>query len=70
MNYLGMARRMYNSEYYAQSGESSTSGTLILPIRWMAPESYSDSTWNEKSDMWMFGVLLWGLASFECIFDD
>jgi hypothetical protein len=38
-----------------------TAGTLVLPMRWMAPESYSDGTWDLQSDMWMAGVLLWGL---------
>ena len=56
----GMARRMYNSEYYSAKGISTTSGSLALPIRWMAPESYSDGTWDLRSDVWMFGVLLWG----------
>lgn len=58
---FGMAKRSYNSEYYVQSGQSSTEGSLILPIRWMAPESYFDATWDLKSDVWMFGVLMWGL---------
>ena len=30
---FGMARRMYNSEYYLQSGSSTTEGSLVLPIR-------------------------------------
>jgi serine/threonine protein kinase len=59
---FGMARRTYRSEYYSTSERSSlTSGTLVLPMRWMAPESYFDGTWDLKSDVWMFGVLLWGL---------
>jgi serine/threonine protein kinase len=57
----GMARRAYRSEYYAATGSSLTSGSLVLPLRWMAPESYFDGTWDLKSDVWMFGVLIWGL---------
>ena len=58
---FGMARRVYRSEYYAASqSRSLTAGTLTLPMRWMAPESYFDGTWDLKSDVWMFGVLLWG----------
>ena len=29
--------------------------------RWMAPESYLDGHWDLRSDVWMFGVLLWEL---------
>lgn len=70
---FGMARRMYNSEYYAQTGSTVTSGSMVLPMRWMAPESYFDSTWDLRSDVWMFGVLLWGLsrsttATDECVY--
>ena len=32
----------------------------VMMCRWMAPESYFDSTWDLRSDVWMFGVLLWG----------
>ena len=28
--------------------------------RWMAPESFFDGTWDLASDVWMFGVMLWG----------
>ena len=58
---FGMARRSYRSEYYAATGDTLTGGSLVLPMRWMAPESYFDGTWDLKSDVWMFGVLLWGL---------
>jgi serine/threonine protein kinase len=59
---FGMARRAYRSEYYAASDiKSLASGKLTLPMRWMAPESYFDGTWDLKTDVWMFGVLLWGL---------
>ena len=59
---FGMARRYYRSEYYAASeSRSLTAGSLVLPMRWMAPESYFDGTWDVRSDVWMFGVLLWGM---------
>ena len=59
---FGMARRAYRSEYYAASeSRSLTAGSLVLPMRWMAPESYFDGTWDLRSDVWMFGVLLWGM---------
>ena len=32
-----------------------------MPLRWMAPESIMDGIFSEKSDMWMFGVLMWGM---------
>jgi len=30
------------------------------PIRWMAPESIGKHVYSKKSDMWMFGVVIWG----------
>ena len=59
---FGMARRLYNQEYYAQSA-SKEAGSWALPIRWMAPESYTDATWDLRTDVWMFGVLLWEVFS-------
>ena len=57
---FGMARRVFASEYYRQ-GASSTS--WVLPLRWMAPESFTDGTWDLHTDVWMFGVLLWEIFS-------
>ena len=54
---LGMTRQLHSSDYYRQG---STSTAWALPLRWMAPESYTDGTWNLKTDVWMFAVLLWG----------
>ena len=50
---------LYRVQYYSQSA-SKEAGSWALPIRWMAPESYTDATWDLKTDVWMFGVLLWG----------
>ena len=57
---FGMARQLFTTEYYRQ-GSTSTSWTL--PLRWMAPESYTDGSWDLRSDVWMFGVLLWEIFS-------
>ena len=57
-----MARRVYAKEYYMQ-GASSSKTQWVLPIRWMAPESYFDGNWDMRSDVWMFGVLLWEMFS-------
>jgi len=32
----------------------------------MAPESYTDGTWDLRTDVWMMGVLLWGLHWYHC----
>ena len=57
---FGMARMLFASEYYRQT-EQATS--WALPLRWMAPESYTDGTWDLRTDAWMFGVLLWEIFS-------
>ena len=61
---FGMARQLFAHEYYQQgSALSSTSSSWTLPLRWMAPESYTDGTWDLRTDVWMFGVLLWEVFS-------
>ena len=44
-------------QYYQQSAQA---GSWLLPIRWMAPESFFDGTWTVQTDAWMLGVLIWG----------
>ena len=51
---FGMARDIYFTEYYRKTG------TGMLPLRWMAPESVLDGLYNVKTDIWMFGVLMLG----------
>ena len=49
---FGMSRNLYESFYYRVQGR------LILPIRWMAYESFYGK-FSVKSDAWSFGVTLW-----------
>ena len=51
---FGMSRSLYESAYYR------VQGTLILPIRWMACETFYGK-FSMKSDAWAFGVTLWEL---------
>ena len=51
---FGMSRRLYESAYYR------VQGTLVLPIRWMACETFYGK-FSVKSDSWAFGVTLWEL---------
>ena len=49
---FGMSRSLYESAYYR------VQGTLVLPIRWMACETFYGK-FSVKSDSWAFGVTLW-----------
>ena len=62
---FGMARRLFAKEYYAQGTSGKSNWTL--PIRWMAPESFTDGTWDVKTDVWMLGVLLWEVFSWAAL---
>ena len=51
---FGMSRNIYESAYYLVGGQ------LILPIRWMAAETFYGK-FSVKSDAWSFGVTVWEL---------
>lgn len=54
---FGMSRDVYESGEY----ENTTGG--MLPVRWMALESLEDYTYDTKTDVWSFGVVLWEIQS-------
>ena len=51
---FGMSKSLYQSHYYRIQGNA------ILPIRWMATESFF-GIFSEKTDVWAFGVTMWEL---------
>lgn len=53
---FGMSRKLYESFYYRVHGK------LILPIRWMAYESFYGK-FSVKSDVWAFGITMWEVYS-------
>ncbi|XP_078383586.1 uncharacterized protein LOC144666105 isoform X1 [Oculina patagonica] len=54
---FGLSRDVYESGEY----ESTHGG--MLPVRWMAPESLEDYTYNTKTDVWSFGVVFWEIET-------
>jgi serine/threonine protein kinase len=44
----------------AQVGKTSSN---MGPIRWMAPESIASQTYSIKSDVWMFGIILYEITA-------
>ena len=49
---FGMSRNLYEHAYYRVRGRA------MLPIRWMATESFY-GRFSEKSDVWAYGVAVW-----------
>lgn len=50
---FGLSRRLYNYSQYVKKQQEP------LPWRWMSPESLRLMEFNEKTDVWAFGVTLW-----------
>ncbi|WKY00850.1 hypothetical protein Q1695_015122 [Nippostrongylus brasiliensis] len=54
---FGMARDIYYHEYYKPNGKR------LMPVRWMAPESLRDGTFDMKSDVWSYGIVLYEMLT-------
>lgn len=54
---FGLSRALKDD---AQVGKTSTN---LGPIRWMSPESIATQTYSSKSDVWMFGIILYEITA-------
>lgn len=53
-----MTRDIYQSDYYKKG-----SGNVLLPVRWMAPESIADGVNTYDTDIWSYGIVLWEIVT-------
>ncbi|CAI8052095.1 Tyrosine-protein kinase transforming protein SEA [Geodia barretti] len=51
---FGLTEDVYNTKYLSVEVSEER-----LPIRWMAPESIESNMFNEKTDVWSYGVTCW-----------
>lgn len=54
---FGLSRDVYEKEYYRSVKK------IVLPVKWMAPESLEKNIYNAKTDVWAFGVTFWELMT-------
>lgn len=57
---LGIGSHKYPSDY------SWVHSSALLPVRWMAPEALNTLKFNDMTDVWSYGVLLWEMYTFGC----
>ncbi|XP_071082770.1 uncharacterized protein [Haliotis cracherodii] len=54
---FGLTRDVYENGYYFRTSKGR------LPYKWLSPEALLWGQYNNKSDVWSFGVLLWEIAT-------
>lgn len=55
---FGLSRDIYETSYYSTKHK----GTK-LPVKWMALESLMKGVFNEKTDVWSYGITVWELMT-------
>eukprot|EP00731_Ephydatia_muelleri_P021558 Em0014g149a len=53
---FGLSEDVYRTGYFRLDKGSSG---VRLPFKWLAPESIQDGVFNEKTDVWSYGVTCW-----------
>ncbi|KAL5475057.1 hypothetical protein EMCRGX_G027105 [Ephydatia muelleri] len=53
---FGLSEDVYRTGYFKLDKGSSG---VRLPFKWLAPESIRDGVFNEKTDVWSYGVTCW-----------
>ncbi|CAI8034973.1 Tyrosine-protein kinase transforming protein SEA [Geodia barretti] len=56
---FGLSEDMYSTNYFRQGKSSVDAVETKVPIRWMPLESIEEGLYNEKSDVWSYGVTVW-----------
>ncbi|KAL5014848.1 hypothetical protein ScPMuIL_009118 [Solemya velum] len=56
---FGLSRDVYETQYYVHTNSKKTK----LPVKWMALECLEKGSYNSKSDVWSFGIVLWELMT-------
>lgn len=54
---FGLSRDVYETHYYSSDNKKK------LPVKWMSPESLEKGSYNSKTDVWSYGVVLWELMT-------
>ncbi|XP_065665002.1 fibroblast growth factor receptor homolog 1 isoform X5 [Hydra vulgaris] len=58
---LGLARRLDEKGFCRREKQ------ILLPIKWLSPESIKHGLFSIKSDVWSFGILLWEVITIGAI---
>ncbi|XP_070564651.1 tyrosine-protein kinase receptor Tie-1-like [Ptychodera flava] len=58
---FGLSRDIYETGQYCTDKWSQVHGPL--PLKWTAPEFLKLGVYDQKSDIWSYGVLLWEIVS-------